>query len=233
MAADSKVPIPAQPPFSRAYASGDSSAHAPSGGLGHFKSLASSRSASGSHVSAVARHFPSSAVLLAGLLSEALRKAGSPALLPAAAAAQAEAAQAAAAAQAASPSSSRSSSSSSSSVYDPSLSSLAQELSSCGLAEAYRLPLLRSLARRLATDAAWPAEAHAFPAVRELLASGELAKALSDKDKAVSSAAAAGGAAAGVAAAGVAAAGAAAGSTEAGELDLDAILDAAAEDALD
>ena len=119
-------------PPSRAYASGNSAALAPTSGLGVFRAFALQRSSCGGHVAAVSRRFPSTAGLLAGLLGEAARGAGRP--LPAAAAAGAAAAATSAA---------------SAPLPDPSLLPLAADLAAHGLDAGYRVALLKALKRRM------------------------------------------------------------------------------------
>ena len=167
---------PLHAPLSRAYASGDSSALAPPPGLGVYRAFALSRSSCGGHVRAVARQFPSTPGLLAGLLAEAARAAGRP---PPAAPAPAAAVSATDA-----------------SLPDPSLLPLADSLAAAGLDAAYRVTLARALRRKLLAraggggsgssagggggagggepDPAWAAHAARFPATAGLLLAGKL-----------------------------------------------------------
>ena len=158
---------PAQPPYSRAYAS--SAAAAPPTGLGVFRAIAPSRASTGGHITAVSRSFPSTAGLLAGMLADAARGAGVPLAAPPPPAAPPAAPLVA---------------------PDPLLEGLAEELRAAGLDDAYRPVLANALARRLCGvalpggagarvpgDAAWPAQAAACPAATRMLGSGELAAA--------------------------------------------------------
>jgi hypothetical protein len=170
---------PAQAPFSRAYASNAEAP--PPTGLGVYRSVAPTRASTGGHVTAVSRSFPSTAGLLAGLLSDAARASGVPLAAPPPPAAPPAAPLVA---------------------PEPALEGFAEELRAAGLDAAYRSVLAHALARRLCGvalpggarvpgDPAWPAQAAACPAAARLLGSGELAAAAAAKVAAAQHAAAA------------------------------------------